>query len=83
MSNETKELTLRERFDSFGFSLAGYARSRKLPCRVTLGNVLNGIYTGKRNRKGSKARACILQLKEDGVWIDELPWDEETEVQSA
>lgn len=76
MKKTLKEMTLRERFDSRGFSPQAYAKAYKVD-RSTLYDVFAGKATGKHSStpKGGDVRRIIAQLKKDKVWIGPLPWE--------
>jgi hypothetical protein len=76
MKKTFKEMSLRERFDSRGFSPQAYARAYGID-RSTLYDVFAGKATGKHSfsPKGGDVRRIIAQLKNDKVWIGPLPWE--------
>lgn len=76
MKKTFKEMSLRERFDSKGFSPQAYAKAYGVD-RATLYDVFSGAITGKKDssNKSGDARKIIAQLKKDKVWIGKLPWE--------
>lgn len=76
MKKDFKSMTLRERFDSRGFSPQSYARAYGVS-KSTLYDVFSGAITGKKDssNKSGDARKIIAQLKKDKVWIGKLPWE--------
>lgn len=67
---------LRERFDKKGFGVSRYADAHGL-CQPILSNVLNQKSRAKgtnRSRLG-RTKRVYEQLKEDGVWVGPLPWE--------
>lgn len=67
-----KKTELRERFDGRGFAVNAYARAKKVSV-CSLSAVLAGRVDGKRE---GDAREIIKYLAEDGVWVDEFPWEQ-------
>jgi hypothetical protein len=76
MKKSLREMTLRERFDSRGFSPQAYAKAYKVD-RKTLYQVFSGEATGKKDssNKSGDVKKIIAQLKKDKVWIGKLPWE--------
>jgi hypothetical protein len=76
MKKNLRDMTLRERFDSRGFSPQAYAKAHDVD-RSTLYDVFNGTVTGKKSssNKSGDAKRIIAQLKQDKVWIGKLPWE--------
>lgn len=62
------QLSLKERFDNRGFSMAKYAAAKELDA-IALRDLLDGKTNGK---KRGKARKCVEQLRIDGVWNDDV-----------
>ncbi len=58
-----KEKTISQMMREKGYSLVGYARSRKLS-NIALRDVISGINNG---RKVGKARDCVVALYGDGL----------------
>ncbi|WP_419768552.1 hypothetical protein [Arcobacter sp.] len=77
MGKSLKEMTLKERFDSRGFSPMAYSRAYKVD-RTTLTRVLDGTLTGeKESPRSGGVRKIFAQLKKDKIWIGPLPWEKE------
>uniref|UniRef100_UPI0040477E8A hypothetical protein n=1 Tax=Aliarcobacter sp. TaxID=2321116 RepID=UPI0040477E8A len=76
MKKTLKEMSLRERFDSRGFSPQAYAKAYGVD-RATLYDVFAQRVTGRKDstNKSGDARRIIAQLKKDKVWIGKLPWE--------
>ncbi len=78
-----KDMTLKERFDSRGFSPMAYAKAYSKSknkndvntTRITLNRVLSGAIAGVKQSESGVTRKLIAQLKKDGVWIGPLPWE--------
>ena len=68
--------SLKDRFDSRGFSVSKYAKAYGLD-RVILSYVLNGSkeIKGTNRTKSGSTRKVFAQLKKDGIWIGPLPWE--------
>ncbi|WP_419782372.1 hypothetical protein [Malaciobacter marinus] len=85
-----KNMTLKERFASRGFSPMAYAKAyagskdkKEIEkSRVILSSILKGSSTGTKKSHGNGTgtngitRKLIAQLKKDRVWIGPLPWEE-------
>jgi len=80
MKKSFKEMTLKERFDSRGFSPTAYAKAYGIS-RSSLYDIFNGDSTGEKNseNKAGDVRRAIAQLKKDKVWIGPLPWEKKKE----
>ncbi|AXH14346.1 hypothetical protein AMYT_0753 [Malaciobacter mytili LMG 24559] len=80
MKKSLKDMNLRERFDSRGFSPMAYAKAFGVD-RSTLYDVFKGNSTGTKqsNKKSGDVRKIIAQLKKDKVWIGPLPWEKKEE----
>lgn len=80
MKKNIREMTLRERFDSRGFSPMAYAKAYSIR-RDTLYDIFSGVSTGKKDssKKSGDVRRAIAQLKKDKVWIGPLPWEKREE----
>jgi ribosomal protein L29 len=76
MKKTLKEMSLRERFDSRGFSPQAYAKAYGVD-RATLYDVFAQRATGRKDstNKSGDVRRIIAQLKKDKVWIGKLPWE--------
>ena len=76
MKKDLRDMSLRERFDSRGFSPQSYAKAYGVS-RAVLYDVFAGVITGKKDssNKSGDARKIIAQLKKDKVWIGKLPWE--------
>jgi len=83
MKKNIKDMTLKERFDSRGFSPMAYAKAYGKSknkndvdtTRITLNRILSGNGTGTKQSENGVTRKLIAQLKKDGVWIGPLPWE--------
>lgn len=80
MKKNYKDMTLRERFDSRGFSPTAYAKAYDFK-RSNLYDVFDGKATGTKEseKKSGEVRRIIARLKLDKVWIGKLPWEIEKE----
>ncbi len=79
MKKTFKDMNLKERFDSRGFSPMAYSKAYGVD-RTSLLRVLDGTLTGEKN--GSRTggiRRIIAQLKKDKIWVGKLPWEEKNE----
>lgn len=71
---KNKEITkLRDRFSRSKYSVVQYSRILGVNHSV-VSCVLDGVYSGKHNKKGA-TRRVMLELKKDGIWIGPLPWE--------
>lgn len=83
MKRNIKNMTLKERFDSRGFSPMAYAKAYSNSkeknevekTRISLTRILSGNGTGTKQSENGVTRKLIAQLKKDGVWIGPLPWE--------
>ena len=66
---------LKKRFDDGGRSFAKYATAKGLQ-ETALKRVIFGITNGVRSTQEGQTRKVILRLKEDGIWIGRLPWEQ-------
>ena len=65
---------LKRRLRNSGRVAAVYAKAKGLQ-ETALRRVLNGVTNGKNARKEGQTRKVICHLKDDGIWIGQLPWD--------
>jgi len=73
---------LKKRFDDSGRSYTKYATAKGLQ-ETALKRVLEGVTSGIRSRKEGQTRKVIRHLKEDGIWIGRLPWEQQTKVKEV
>lgn len=66
---------LRKKFEKSKFSVNAYCQAIGVTPPM-LSGVLDGIYNGKKNHRSGAVRVIIKELKDDGLWEDELPWEE-------
>jgi len=82
MNNINSAELLMDRFKRSGRGIRAYAVAKGLQ-ETALRRVLVGITNGRNARKEGQTRKVICHLKEDGIWIGQLPWERAVEKEVA